>query len=449
MAVKVLIIGAGEVGSNLARTLSEENYEITLIDVDSAKCSKISNEIDVKTIVGSGVSQRILQQVDFNNIDICLALTGVDEINIVSAAIADKNGVEKVICRLKNTEYEHKNASIKLSEFGIDYITYPEIAAQKEIERLIRQSSAVEIQEFRYGTVVLAGIKLEPTSPLIGRTVKNIELSNPFIHHKLVIVNRNSHVFIPHKDVKYTKDDIVYFIGRKNEISKIQQMVGKPAIDVRNVMIMGASKIGRTLAKSLQSDYNVRLIEKDKKKAVKYSEKLDQTLVLNDDGLEIDFLQNERIGETDYFIAVTENEQNNILSCMLAKHLGAKQVIPHINTTSYLPAVRRIGVDAIVCKSIAAVNEIIKFIRSDKSRYISRFEDLDIEAVEIQVHPESKFVKKGYKIDKIPLDLSLGAIFRDDVIEIPGDHSAIYPGDHLLLFSKPQHVVKAEELFQK
>ncbi|MBC8213664.1 MAG: Trk system potassium transporter TrkA [Candidatus Marinimicrobia bacterium] len=450
MEKKVLIIGAGEVGYNLAKTLSGEDYEITIVDNDPKKCEYVGSTLDAKVFEGDGTSQRVLQQVNMEEIDILLGLTRVDEVNIVAARIGRKLGAKKIICRLRSTEYCHKDAVITPEQFGIDHVTYPERAAQREIERLIRQSSAVEIQEFSDGKIMMVGIKLEPSSPLIGRTVQNIELSNPFIHHKLVVVNRGESTFIPHQDIVYKKNDIVYFVGKAKDISKIQQMAGKPAIDVNSIIILGASKIGRLLARSLQKDFNVKLIEKDKDKAIEMGMKYPDTLVLNGSGTDIAFLESEGINETDIFIAVTDNEQTNILSAMLAKHLGAKQVFPHITTTSYLHAVRRIGVDVVVSKNISAVNEIINFIRSEKGKSytVSRFDELDIEALELTAGLDSKYVRKKYGIHKIPENVSLGAIIRGDIIEIPNPHSVIQPNDKLLLFTKPSCVQKAENLFQ-
>ncbi|MBC8479812.1 MAG: Trk system potassium transporter TrkA, partial [FCB group bacterium] len=345
--MKVVIVGAGEVGYNLATRFAREDYDITVIDNDTEKIKLVKTTVDAHVIEGDGASQRVLQSVKMAEVDIFLALTRIDEVNLVASRIAKKMGAHLVICRLRNTEYGHKAAVITPEQFGIDYVTYPEKAVQKEIEMLIRKSASADIQEFSMGLTNLVGIKLEDSSPLIGRTVQNVELSNPFIRHKLVVVDRKDHAFIPHQGTNYRKDDTVYILGAATDVQKIQQMAGKPAIDVKNVMILGAGKIGRLLAKSLQNDYDVRLIERDKAKAEKIGARLPNTLVLNDNGTVIEFLESERISEVDCYIAATDNEQTNILSSLLVKHMGVKQVITHITTTSYIPAVRRIGLDAV------------------------------------------------------------------------------------------------------
>ena len=448
MSLNIVIIGAGEVGYNLTRVLSKEDYDITVVDNAPERCNRVTNNFDARVILGNGASQRVLQQIDMENVDYLLALTRIDEVNLVASQIASKLGAKKVICRLRNTEYSHKDAVVTPADFNIDKVVFPEKAAQKEIESLIRQTSAVEIQEFFVGSVLLVGIKLADSSPLIGRTTKQVEMANPFIPHKLAVVIRDDESFIPHQDTKYRRDDFVYFVGREDDIPNIQKMTGKPAFKVKNIAILGAGKIGRLLAKSLQSDYNVRIIEKDEEKAKKYGNGLDDALMVIGDGLETDFLESENIGEMDCFIAATEKEQTNILASLLVKHFGVKQVILHINTTNYIKSVRRIGVDAVVSKNTAAVNEVIKIIRSDqKSVPVSRFEDIEIESVELTVSSNSKYLRKKYTIDKIPEDVCLGIIIREGRARIPDSHIELKVGDKLLFFSKPERVSKVEDLF--
>ena len=448
MSLNIVIIGAGEVGYNLTRVLSKEDYDITVVDIAPEKCDRVTNNFDARVILGNGAYQRVLQQIDMKNVDYLLALTRIDEVNLVASQISTKLGAKKIICRLRNTEYSHKNAIVTPSDFNIDKVVFPEKAAQKEIESLIRQSSAVEIQEFFSGSVLLVGIKLADSSPLIGRTAKQVEMANPFIPHKLAVVVRDDESFIPHQDTKYHKDDFVYFVGREDDISNIQQMAGKPAIKVKNIAILGAGKIGRLLAKSLQSDYNVRILEIDEKKAKEYGNGLDDALMVIGDGLDTDFLESENISEMDCFIAATEKEQTNILASLIVKHFGVKQIILHINTTNYIKSVRRIGVDAVVSKNIAAVNEVIKVIRSDqKSIPVSRFEDIEIESVELTVSPDCKYLRKKYTIEKIPENVCLSIIMRSGKARIPDSHIELKIGDKLLFFSKPKHVSKVEDLF--
>ena len=448
MSLNIVVIGAGEVGFNLAKSLSKENHDITVIDVSPERCDRVKNTIDAKVIECNGASQRVLQKIDMENIDYLLALTKIDEINFVSSYLAHSLGAKKIICRLRNTEYTHKTAIVTPENFHIDHVVFPEKAAQREIESLIRQTSAVEIEEFRDGAIILVGINLEDSSPLIGRTVEQVKIANPYISHQLCVIYREDESFIPHENTVYKKNDFVYFLGKSQDINKIQQMSGKPAIKVKNVMILGAGKVGRLLAKSLQSDYDVRVVEKNEDKAKKYSEKLIDTLMLIGDGLDTDFLESENISDVDCFIAATESEETNILASLIVKHYGVKQVILHINTTSYLKSVRRIGVDSVLSKNIAAVNEVIKIIKSDQqSLPVCRFDEIEIESIEIKVSASSKYITKKYSIEDIPENISLGAVIRNGKIHISNNNIDIRPDDELLLFSKAKNIEIAESLF--
>ncbi len=449
MSIKILLVGAGEVGFNLARYLSKENYDITVIDNNSDKCNRINNTIDAHVIEGDGASQRIYENIDMKSIDYFLPLTRHDEVNLVASKIAKKLGVKKIISRLRNTEYIHKNAVLKPEEFYIDYVTYPEKAAQIEIESLVKQTSAVEVQEFKNNLITLIGIKLEVSSPLIGRAVKNVYLSNPFTPHICAVIYRNDESFVPHKNTIYKKNDVVYFVVDTDLVDDVQKMAGKPPFKVKNIMILGLGKIARLLAKSLQYDYNVKIVEKESYKAKKYSSTLEESLILVGDGLDHELLESENIHDIDCFIATTENEKTNMLASLIVKHHGVKQVIMHISTTDYIKSVRTIGVDAVVSKNISAVNEVLKIIQTNQEEVeISRFEDIDIDSLEITVKENCKYFTRNYSIDDIPESICLSAISRNNKVFIPNNSKIhIEPNDKLLIFLKPETISKAESLF--
>ena len=447
--MNIVLVGAGEVGFNLSKVLSKEGYNLTIIDIDPNKCNRVNNNLDAKVIEGNGASQRILQKINLEDVKYFLALTKIDEINLVASSIAKKLGAKKVITRLRNTEYVHKRAVMKPEDFGIDYVIYPEKAAKSEIFNLIKETSAVEIKGFKNDKVKLIGVKLEHSSPLIGRTVNNVQLSNPYLEHQVAVIDRDDHTFIPHKETIYNKEDVVYFVVDDINIDLIQKMAGKPPFKVNNIMILGLGKLGRLLAKSLQVDYNVKILETNAEKAKKYSSDLDECLILIGDGLDLELLESENIFENDCFIAATENQETNMLASMIAKNYNVKQVIMHINSSSYLKSIRRIGVDAIVSKSISAVNKILNILESDKEEIqISRFEDIDIDVLEIKALPDCKYFIKNYQISDIPESICLGALIRDDEIIIPSYNTTININDDLVLFVKPENISKAENLFQ-
>jgi len=449
MSINIVLIGAGEVGFSLSKFLSKENYDLTVIDIDKVKCNRIKNTIDARVIEGDGCSQRILQKINFKEVDFFLALTKIDEVNLVASTIAKKLGANNIITRLRNTEYIHSDAIVSPEEFGINNVIYPEKSAQIEIENLVRQTSAVEIKGFKNNTIKLIGIKLENSSSLVGRSIKNVCLSNPYIMHKVPVIYRNDSTFIPHIDTVYKKDDVVYFCGLNEQISEIQKMSGKPSFKVHNIMILGLGKISRMIAKSLQSDYNVKIIEINSDKAKKYSPNFDDSLILVGDGLDEEFLESENIHEIDCFVATTENDKTNMLASLMVKYHGVKQVIMHVSTTSYFKSIRRIGIDAVVSKNISAVNDVLKIIHSKEEITITPFEDIHIDALEIKANANSKYFNKNYSIDDIPQSMCLGGIIRGKSAIIPTyNKTTILPDDNLLIFLNQESISKAESLFK-
>lgn len=447
MSLKIVIIGAGEVGFNLAKELSREDYDITTVDSNPEKIKHVSETLDVNTLEGNGASPLILRQAQVESADIFLALTRIDEVNLVSCQMARALGAKTVIARLRNTEYSSPKSVIKPKEFGIDEVIHPELAAVDEIERLLHQSSAIDVKEFEGGRLQLVGVLLDGSSPLLERTVMDVTSSNPMVPHKVVAMNRQDGSFIPQGDTVYQAGDIVYVLGDTHQIPSILTMLGKPHREVKKVMILGAGKIGRRLANRLQDDLDVKLVESNKAKAWEIAPTLMNALVLHGDGTDVDFLLSENIDEMDSFVAVTQNEQTNLLTGLLAKHLGAKHVIVHLITTNYLQIARRIGIDSTVSKNMATVEAIMQVIKSTSARAVSRFEDVDMEAVEIVTEADSPVTRSLVKDIKFPAGLILGAVMRGAGIELPVGDTQILAGDRVLVFVRNEQLEKVEKYF--
>ncbi|UCH63854.1 MAG: Trk system potassium transporter TrkA [Fidelibacterota bacterium] len=447
MALKIIIIGAGEVGFNLAKELSREDYDITLVDINPEKVKRASETLDVSTLEGNGASPSILHQAQVSSADIFLALTRIDEVNLVASEMARELGAGTVIARLRNIEYTSNKAILQPSQFGIDEVIHPELAAVEEVERLLSQSSALNVKEFEGGRLQLVGVMLEGSSPLLERTVADVSQGKWRIPHLAVAINREGKTFIPQSDSIYRVGDIVYVLGESQHVPSILNMLGKPRRDVKKIMILGASKIGRRLAIRLQDHLDVKLVDSSKAKAWDVAPTLVNTLVLHGDGTDIDFLVSENIDEMDSFVTVTEQEQTNLLTGLLAKQLGAKHVIVHLATTIYLPIARRIGIDAAISKNMATVEAILRVIKSDSERTISPFEEVELEALEVVTDKGSKVTKKPLKAVSFPSGMILGAVIRGSAIEIPTGDTQIIPGDRVLVFVQNEQVEKVQRYF--
>ena len=447
MALKIVIIGAGEVGFNLARELSQEDHDITIVDILPEKVRRAVETLDVNTLEGNGASPVILKQAEVDKADIFLALTRIDEVNLVSCQMARALGAKKVIARLRNTEYTSKNSAMRPRDFGIDEVIHPELAVVEEVERLMRQSSAIDVKEFEGGRLQLVGVFLEKGSPLIDRPVEQVVPATAGHTSKIIAINRNGATLFPDGDTVFIGEDAVYFLGETRHIPEAMQMFGKPHHKIKKVMVLGAGKIGRRLTRRLQDEMNVKLVESNKAKAWEIAPTLLNALVLHGDGTDIDFLLSENIDEMDSFIAVTEDEQTNLLTGLLAKHLGARHVVVPFNTTSYMPIARRIGIDTAISKNLVTVEAIIRAIRSTAEMEVTRFEDLNMESLELVAEEGSKISGKPLGNLSLPPGVVVGAILRGASIEIASAESQIMAGDRVLLFVQDEQLEKVKKLF--
>ncbi|MCH8069314.1 MAG: Trk system potassium transporter TrkA [Candidatus Marinimicrobia bacterium] len=445
--MKVVIIGAGEVGFHLAKGLSEENFDITCIDISAAKCKRASENLDVIVVQGDGASPQVLKEALVQDADIAIAVTRVDEVNLIASQIAHELGARKIVARLRNTEYSRKNSIIHPEKFGIDKIIHPEMAARREIVRLVMRTAASSVVDFEGGRLQLIGVRIENGCPLIGMNLIEVRQTKASFAFSTIAILRGQNTVIPHGDFIFEPGDICYFLVRRERVNDLFKMMGKRVLATKNIMILGGGKIGRDVARSLENEIDVRLVEQDKEKAQYLAVQLEKTLVLNGDGTDIEFLKSERVDEVDSFVAVTENEQTNLLSALLAKHLGARQTIIHVSKTEYIRVMKVIGLDAVVSKNMSTVNAILEYIKSGQRLSIINFEDIAVEALELSPAPNSKITKRELKDIKFPGASVVGAVNHHGHISIPSGDTQITEEDTVLVFAFPRFIHKVEKLF--
>ncbi|MFQ6675624.1 MAG: Trk system potassium transporter TrkA [Fidelibacterota bacterium] len=445
--MKIVIIGAGEVGFHLARGLSEENLDITLIDIDPAKVQRASETLDVIVVHGDGASPRVLREADIQHADIVVAVTRVDEVNLIASQMAHQLGARRIIARLRNTEYTGRESVIHPERFGIDKVIHPELAATREIIRLVMQTAASSVVEFEGGRLQLMGIRLGNGSPVIGKDLGTVRRDNSDFHFSAVAVMRGQDTLIPHGETQFELNDICYFLVTKEHVRDLLKMTGKPYQETRNAMILGGGKIGRALARRLQDRIHLRLVEEDREKALRLASELEKTLVLTGDGTDIEFLRSENVEDLDSYIAVTQSEQTNLLSALLVKHLGTRQTLVHVSTAEYIPVLKLIGIDGVISKNMCTVKAILETIKSDQHVVITDFEDIAVEALEFRPVPGSKVTREALNRLKFPEDCIVGAINHQGHVFIPTGDTRISEDDIVLVFSLPQSIPKVEKLF--
>ncbi len=445
--MKVIIIGAGKVGVQIAHTLFTENHDITIIDKREDISQDLDSNLDIMTIVGNGASVKVLKQAGIKEADVLIAVTRIDEVNMIACLTAKQFNVTNTIARIRNSEYLD-NPSLSKEKFGIDFIINPEKATAKEIVDLLKVPSNVcETQDFAAGEVSLYGLKIEENYPLINKKIKDIGLGN---HILIVAIFREDKMITPTGKQEIMVGDQVYFLVKKEGYSNLEMFCNKKNGLLENVLILGGSNIGIQVATLLnKSGIKTKLIEISKQKCDVISELLPQTLIINGDGTNIELLKEEGIENTDGFVAVTGYDEENLLVSLLAKHLGAKKVIAKISRTNYIPILEKIGIDAIVNPHLTTVSAILRFLKRGELLTLTLLKDGELEVAELIVQKDNKLIDKPLKSISLPGNILIGAIIRNKKVIIPHGDDFITEGDKIIIFSKTAEIKKVEQLFYK
>ncbi|MDP6877449.1 MAG: Trk system potassium transporter TrkA [Candidatus Neomarinimicrobiota bacterium] len=447
--MRIVIIGAGEVGFHVAKALSQDDHDITVIDIDPAKCKRASESLDVIVIEGNGASPRNLSEANVQEADYVLCVTRVDEVNLIASQQANELGAKKIIARLRNQQYTTRDSIIKPEKFGIAHVIHPEKEAVREIVKLVRHSYATQVMDFEGGRMQMIGIRIEESSPIVGKTVREICDEDREFRFGIVTVIRDGESHVPWSDFVFKHADTAYFIVKKQRLNSLMYMLGKEATETKSIVILGGSKIGRSIAEELENELNVRLIDGRRDKAEWLASNLKQTMVLHGDGTDVELLKAENIKDADSFISVTENEQTNLLSGMLAHHLGVKQTVIHLSTTEYMPIVQEIGLGAVISKNMSTVNSILKFISSSQTeKPVTTFDEIDVDVIEFSPEPDSKVTTLPLKDVKFPEDSIVGVINHHGQLSIARGSSQLTDEDTVLVFAKSNAIEKLRRLFE-
>ena len=447
--MQIVIIGAGEVGFHAAKALSEENHDITAVDILPEKCSRLSENLDVIVVEGNGASPKILHQANVENADYVLCLTRVDEVNLIAAQQAHELGAKKIIARLRNQQYTARNSIIKPEQFGVDLVIHPEKAACDEIIRLVKHPYAVQVMDFEGGRLEMIGIRINgDNGDLLGKSVGEICESNPDFKFGIIAVLREGKTIVPWSDFVFQNGDTPYFILQTEHVGKLMEMLGKDFYRNDRVMILGGSKIGRSVADDLQGEMNVRLVDYNRHKCEWIANELENAMVIEGDGTDLELLKSENIESVDSFIAVTENEQTNLISGLLAHHFGVEQTIIHIGTTEFLPIIQETGIGSVISKNMSTVNSILRKIRSDLSEtQIVTFDELDVDVLELTPDKESPVCGKPLSEVSFPKASIVGVINHHGHLTIARGSSQLTEEDTVLVFAKNSVTETVRKLF--
>ena len=447
--MKIIIAGAGDVGFHLAKLLSNEAQDTFVIDSNPKKLKYIDDHLDVISVKGDATSIKSLKEVGVQNADLILAVTESQNTNLTIAALSKKLGVKKTIARISNTEFLTTN-EINFAEVGIDYMISPEFLAAKEIEALLNESVFNDKFEFENGAITILGARLSSQSPSIGKTVQEVKETYPEIDFTIISLKRENTIetIIPIGSTKFKHHDQVYFSVTKEHIDKVYELIGKKKVGIKDVMILGGSRIGQKAAKNLcDHNFNVKLIESKRDKAFELADSLCNTLIIQGDGRNVELLDEEAISKMDAFVAVTGNSETNIMSCLVAKSKGVKKTIALVENMDYINISQTIGIDTLINKKLLAAGAIFKHVRKGKVLALANLHNVDAEVLEF-------FVRRNTKATKLKIkDLGLtdkavigGVVRKGEAIMTFGDFQ-ILKGDRVIVFCLPESIGEVEKLF--
>ena len=452
--MKIVIAGAGEVGSHLAKMLSNESNEITVIDSSYERLEALSSTADVVTVEGNPSAIHTLQEAGVAAADLFIAVNPSEsqDVNIVSAMLAKKLGSKKATARINNEEYLSYENKYLFTEMGIDLMFYPEKIAAGEIADLLKRTASSDSLEFARGKLHMAVFKLEEDSPLIGMNM--VEFSNlaaaEGLKFRVVAISRKNETIIPRFDTKFKYHDLVFIISKREGMDMLLKYVGKHNIEVNNLMILGGSPTGEILAKQLSKQLDsIKLIEKNKEKCIDLSEKLpDNVIVVNGDGRNSDMLLEESIRDYDAFVAVTNSTETNILACVAAKGFGVPRTIAEVENLEYIKLAESMGVDAVINKKLITASRIFKFTLSSKVRFIKYMSGTNAEVLEYIVSPDTKITKVPLKEMNFPKNAIIGGIIRGNESYIAVGDTKIEAYDRVAVFALPEAVKEVDKFFR-
>lgn len=444
--MKIIIVGAGEVGFQIAQKLSEEMQDVIVIEQDQEHIKRINDNLDVQAVLGSGTSPEILKTSGIKEAELLVAATDSDEVNLVACLLARTfNQYILKIARIRNPEYIAEKELFSEDLLAVDQIINPESVMVETIMNLMMVPEASDVIEFAEGRVRLIGMTVKQDSPLTDRQL----LSFRNTEEKILIgaILRDNQIFIPHGNDVIRSNDLVYFVSSSTEMDHIRRLFSMKEEGLRRVLIVGGGQTGEGLANALdKTKINTKIIEKDGGKCAKLAEGLKRVTVIHGDGTDKEMLQEVSAHDADFMVAVTGDEESNVLISLLAKGLGAKKSITRVNKLSYIPLVSAIGIDTVVSSRLSAVRAILQYIRKGKIISVAPLKGEHAEVIEAEALETSDLVNTPLSELKFPKGALVGAIVRGNETIIPRGDTVILPKDRLIIFTLRKVVPKLEKL---
>ena len=444
--MRAIIVGAGEVGYQIAKFLTQEDIDVVVVDKARDKLKRISEGLDVAVIEGEGGSPSVLKEAGAEEADILLAVTDMDETNMIACLVAKAMfKIPRNVARIRNAEY-FANESL-LKSLDINPAISPEFEAAKAILRIFEVPFASEVEDFEAGKIKVIGFKILSESKFIGKSLKNLDLTKP----KILIgaIQRGENVIIPSGDSVIKKDDIIFLPVKEGDVQAVANSIGGVTQPAKRIMLLGGGRIGFYVAKAMEErDVSLKIIEIDNERCKFLSQVLKKSVILHGDGSDQKLLEEENIADMDVFAAISNNEELNIMSSLIAKSHGAKKVITIVNKTDYLPLANSLGIEVVLSPRLITASTILRYIRRGDILSLTAIAEDKAEIIEARVRAGSALDRKTLLEAELPDKSLIGAIIRGNDILIPSGSDKIFKEDKLIIFTLRESVRQVEELLQ-
>lgn len=448
--MKIVIAGAGEVGFELSKILSLEHHDVTVIDERKKCLQRVIENLDVLSVEGNATSPKVLVEAGTDDADLMIAVTSVDEVNIIACMMAKRLGVKRAIARVRNNELSRPDSPLSPSELGIDVLIHPEESAANEIHQLVKRASATDVVSLAEGQLQLVGLRVEKNSEFINRTLEDLATSFSDIPFRVVAISRRGRTIIPRGNNQIMPLDHIFIITKNEHVKAITEATGHKDVNLRRIMIAGGDDIGRMLAEKLSEDeqkWEIKLIEPNKDKATEIANNQRDILVLNGDSTDPNLLVVEGIQDVDAFVSVTEDEESNIISCLMAKHLEVKKAVSLVSKPQYIPLSQTIGIDAVVNVKASASDEIHRHVRQGQLLTVKALQGIKAEIMEVIAGKNCDICDRPIHSLGIPDGIVIGGILSDESVEVATGDSVIKKGDRVIVLALPNAINQIEKLF--
>ena len=443
--MKIVIAGAGEVGSHLAKLLSSEEQDIMVVDTDAERLAKLDANYNLMTVVGNPTSFAALREARAADCDLFIAVTPYESNNIVACSIAKNLGAVTTVARIDSYDFMNPDNAAHVRHMGVDRVIYPEYLAAEEIITALRRTWVRNWFELHNGRIILAGVKLRAQAPIVGMKLKDFAFTNRNFH--VSAIKRNHETIIPRGDDRMEAGDILYFTTTRDHIDELIELTGKTRHRIRRVIIMGGSNIAVRLVNLGADEFKFKIIEADEARCRKLPQKCPDCEIIHGDARDTDLLADIGIADTDAFVALTDSSETNILSCLTAKEFGVKKTVADVETIQFISQAENLNIGKVVNKKLLASSTIFQLLLDSDSSTAKCLALADAEVAELEARQGSRITRSAVKDLKLPRELTLAGLIRGDEGMLITGNTLIRPGDHVLVFCLQGALHKVERLF--